>query len=150
MTLDCRENILVALNSTVLNISAECNSTIVLNDSEFEYSGDNLILFRGELQFNTSQGQPAICVNFTQNGTINVTTRTYIYPPGYNYITYVCCSLSIIGCCLVMLTFCVFKDMRTLPMSWLSSLQAKQAISRNFAKLLQYFSTSFSLPNSCG
>ena len=100
------------------NSSANCNSTIALNDSEFEYAGDNMVLFRGELeeiQFNTSQGQPVICVNFTQNGTVNATKIIHIYPIGHDYITYVGCSLSIIGCCLVILTFSLFKDMRTLP-----------------------------------
>ena len=109
---ECRKNEILA------NSSANCNSTIALNDSEFEYAGDNMVLFRGELeeiQFNTSQGQPVICVNFTQNGTVNATRIIHIYPIGYDYITYVGCGLSIIGCCLVILTFCLFKDLRTLP-----------------------------------
>ena len=112
----CREEI---DNFTAsLNITVDCESAIALNISEFEYAGDNTVLFRGELkyiQFNTSQGQPVICVNFTQNGTVNATRRIYIYPIGYDYITYVGCSLSIIGCCLVILTFCLFKDLQTLP-----------------------------------
>ena len=116
----CREEFQTNIDNFTasLNITVDCESTIALNDSEFEYAGDNTVLFHGELkeiQFNTSQGQPVICVNFTQNGTVNATRRIYIYPIGYDYITYVGCSLSIIGCCLVILTFCLFKDLRTLP-----------------------------------
>ena len=117
---NCREEFQTNVDNFTasLNITVDCESTIALNDSEFEYAGDNMVLFRGELkeiQFNTSQGQPVICVNFTQNGTVSATRTIYIYPIGYDYITYVGCSLSIIGCCLVILTFCLFKDLRTLP-----------------------------------
>ena len=116
----CRDANIVG-NSSVkfqndsINSSSDCNVTIALSDGEFEYTEDNTVLFRGEvleIQSNTSDGKPVICVNFTQNGT---RARLYTYPPGYDIITFVGCSLSCVGCCLVLVTFCLFKELRTLP-----------------------------------
>ena len=116
----CRDADIVG-NSSVkfqndsINSSSDCNVTIALSDGEFEYTEDNTVLFRGEvleIQSNTSDGKPVICVNFTQNGT---RARLYTYPPGYDIITFVGCSLSCVGCCLVLVTFCLFKELRTLP-----------------------------------
>lgn len=104
-------------NNLNLTLTCNCTSLIALNESEFTFAGNNTVVFNGEvfsIQFNTSVGQPVICVNWTQNGTIVTVRSFYVYPVGYDIVTYVGCSLSCIGCCLVLLTFCLFKDLRTL------------------------------------
>ena len=62
-------------NGTVktLNLSCDCDVLLALNESEFIYAGDNIVKFNGaplEIQLNTSTGQPVVCSNFSQNGTI--------------------------------------------------------------------------------
>ena len=63
-------------------------------------------------------------MNFTQNGTLshNITVFYYSYPltltytmTYVTYVTYVCCSLSVVGCVLVLLTYSLFRELRTLP-----------------------------------
>ena len=100
------------------NNGCENGTLIALNESEFEFIGDNVVIFNGELlevQLNTTEGLPVVCVNFSENGTIIITRKAYSYPIGYDYITYVGCSLSLVGCFLVLLSFCLFKELRTLP-----------------------------------
>ena len=99
--------------------------SIALNDSEYEYAGDNTVLFRGEtleVQLNTSDGRPVVCVDFTQNGTKSLLRRMSIYPPGYEIITFSGCGLSLIGCFIVLLTFSLFKELRTLPSKLLMNI----------------------------
>ena len=88
--------------------------TIALNDSEFEYFGENMVLFRGEIleiQSNTSEGKPEVCTNFTRNGEAGVVN----YPRGYDEITFIGCGASFASCCLVLITFSLFKELRTFP-----------------------------------
>ena len=95
------------------------NRFIVLRESEFELLDNDTLLFRNEafeiVGYNDSS--PIICSNFTQNGTIsqNMTVFNYSYPPIFSVLTYVCCSLSVVGCILVLLTYSLFKELRTLP-----------------------------------
>ena len=60
---------------------------------------------------------PIICSNFTQNGTVPQYVRVFnsFYPPILSVLTYVCCSLSIVGCAAVLLTYSLFRELRTLP-----------------------------------
>ena len=77
------------------------------------------LLFRNDtfeiVAYNGSS--PIICSNFTQNGTTqrNMTMFYYSYPPTLSVLTYVCCSLSIVGCAAILLTYSLFKELRTLP-----------------------------------
>ena len=52
-----------------------------------------------------------------QNGTLshNITVFYYSYPLAFSVLTYVCCSLSVVGCVLVLLTYSLFRELRTLP-----------------------------------
>ena len=100
-----------------LSLSCDCESLVVLNASEFEYVDENTVSFNGltlEVQLNTSQGLPVVCANFSQNGTV-IGESSVVYAAGYDIITYTGGSLSVIGCSLLLLTFFLFKDLRTFP-----------------------------------
>ncbi len=100
-----------------LNLTCDCDTLVALNETEFEFaeSESNKVIFNGkvlEIELNTSEEQPVICVNFTKNGTVY--TTVFIYPLAYDIIAYVGSSLSLIGCALVLSTFILFKELRTL------------------------------------
>ena len=92
---------------------------IVLHESEFELLANDTLLFgNGTFEIVGHNGSsPIICSNFTQNGTLpqNMTVFYYSYPLAFSVLTYVCCSLSIVGCAAVLLTYSLFKKLRTLP-----------------------------------
>ena len=90
----------------------ECNAS--MDESTFDYYVNNTVLFEEEaykIVLNATQGHPVICV---QNKSV---LSRYAYPAGYDIITYVGSSLSMIGCVLILLTICLFKNLRTLPSS---------------------------------
>ena len=90
-----------------LSVSCNCEHLIALNGNNFEYVDEYTVLFNGqhfEVQLNTSEGLPVICNNFS----LEVPTIfAIIICFGY--------SLSIIGCILVLLTICLFKELCTFP-----------------------------------
>ena len=100
-------------------------SLLSLNDSQqYKYLGNNSILLDGEVReivYNDS-GTLFVCVE--QNGTIpvNITVTFFSYPTGYFILTYVGCSLSFIGAVLILLTYSLFKELRTLPGKLLMNL----------------------------
>ena len=101
---------------------SECNESLIeLNETDsFQYIGDNSVLFANqvlEVEFNTSRGFPVVCINFTVNGTelVNVTITVFRYPEAYFILTYIGCSLSVIACVLLLVTYGLFKELRTLP-----------------------------------
>ena len=107
------------LNST--NASSCLEKLIALTDpAAFEYVSTDMLLYNDKVytvEFNTSNGTPVICVNFSTNGTI-VTTIDFLpfdFPLEYSILAYMGCSLSVIGCILILLTYSLFKELRTLP-----------------------------------
>ena len=96
-----------------------CEGLIVLQESEFELLDNDTLLFHNDtfeiMGYNDSS--PIICSNFTQNGTVpqHLTMFDYSYPPILSILTYVCCSLSVVGCVVVLLTYSLFRELRTLP-----------------------------------
>ena len=92
---------------------------IELNETDlFQYVGEDTVLFADqvlEVEFNTSRGFPVVCVNFTRNGTVNMTITIFRYPEAYFVLTYIGCSLSVIACVLLLVTYGLFKELRTLP-----------------------------------
>ena len=101
---------------------SECNESLIeLNETDsFQYIGENSVLFANqvlEVEFNTSRGFPVVCINFTENGTelVNVTITIFRYPEAYFVLTYIGCSLSVIACVLLLVTYGLFKELRTLP-----------------------------------
>ena len=125
-----------AIVDTFVGLSNSTNSSLCdgaplhLEETEFELLPDNTTLrFRGEIYdiigyINNSL--PIICTDFTQNGTreINVTITSYSYPAAFSIVTYIGCSLSVIGCAFVLLTYSIFKELRTLPGKILMNLAA--------------------------
>ena len=105
-------------NSTWSNCSGEL---IALTDpTAFEFISTDVLIYNEELytvEFSTSNGTPIVCVNFTINGTIvsTVNVLTFTYPAEYLILTYIGCPLSVIGCILILLTYSLFKELRTLP-----------------------------------
>ena len=116
------------LNST--NPSLCDGALLDLEETEFELLTDNKTLqFHGEIYDiigYSNNSLPIICTNFTQNGTreINVTITTYSYPAAFSIVTYIGCSLSVIGCAFVLLTYSIFKELQTLPGKILMNLAA--------------------------
>ena len=111
-----------------ITVSLDCPtdlSLLSLNDSQqYKYLGNSSILLDGEVReivFNDS-GTLFVCVE--QNGTIlgNITVTFFSYPTGYFILTYVGCSLSFIGAILILLTYTLFKELRTLPGKLLMNL----------------------------
>ena len=98
---------------------------IALNESDYQLIGNDTVRFNGAtvevvrwiLTNNGSLTQPVICTNFSQNGTteVNDTILYFNYPAGYFILTYIGCSLSVIGTILILLTYGLFKKVRTLP-----------------------------------
>ena len=92
---------------------------IVLQESEFELVDNDTLLFRNVTYeiLGYIDDLPIVCSNFKQNGTSieQVTVVNYSYPPIFSILTYVGCSFSIVGCVLVLLTYSLFKELRTLP-----------------------------------
>ena len=103
----------------------DCPSELVLiSDNDFTRLTNDTILVHGMefevLEYN-DEGKPLIC---PRNATIteNLIRSLFAYPPGYLELTYVGCSLSAIGCILILITYGFFKDLRTLPTKILMNL----------------------------
>ena len=80
----------------------------------------DMLLYNEEqhtVEYNMSNGDPVICVNFSTNGTEpnNINIFGLQYPEAYIILSYVGCPLSVIGCILILLTYSIFKELRTLP-----------------------------------
>ena len=104
------------------NTNTSCSEKLIaLTDpTAFEYVSTDMLLYNDELytvEFNTSNGTPVICANFSINGTIVTTINffTFDYPAAYTILTYIGFPLSVIGCILILLTYSLFKELRTLP-----------------------------------
>ena len=116
----CRQTICPAVYATrreSCGIAMCDEGLIVLRESEFELLDNDTLLFRNDtfdiLGYNGSS--PIICSNFSQNGTVQQNMTLYSYPPTFTVLTYVGCSLSVVGCLVVLLTYSLFRELRTLP-----------------------------------
>ena len=94
---------------------------IALNHStSYVFVNADILLYNEELytvEYNMSNGDPVICVNFSTNGTEpnNINNFGLPYPEAYKILSNVGCPLSVIGCILILLTYSIFKELRTLP-----------------------------------
>lgn len=70
------------------------------------------------------EGNPVICANLSVNGTAtrNVTEEFFKYPKSYFILTYIGCSLSLVGVTIILLTLALFKELRTMTTIILSNL----------------------------
>ena len=129
---------------------------IALEDSEFTYVDDSEVVFRGEATvviFWTATGRPVVCSNFEQNGTIfinittNVTTLQFVFPKGFAIASYIGCSLSVAASFFLLVTYSLFKELRTLPSLLLMSLSLAFLVG-DLLILLGSFLVSISLVQS--
>ena len=94
----------------------------MLHGSEFELLDNDTLLFRYEV-FEIAgyiDSLPIICSNVSQNGTV----QQIYYPPFFSVLTYVAWSFSVVGCVMVLVTYALFKELRTLPGQILMNLVA--------------------------
>ena len=103
--LDCPTE-LVALNETEFTLLT--NETILVDGEEMEILGYS------------ADGLPLVCPDNVT--TVQVNTTIFSYPAGYLELTYVGCSLSVIGSALVLITYSLFKELRSLPSKILMNL----------------------------
>ena len=95
-------------------------TTIALDPEEYEDLGNSSVLFRGEVTLIVgydATGRPLVCVNFNRTGMV-VTSNNFTfvsYPAGFTELTYIGSSLSIIASILILITYSIFKELRTLP-----------------------------------
>ena len=107
----------VCVNDSFIGDSIHCPiGFVALNKSEFTRLSNNTILFKGEtyavIKFDAVE-RAIICP--PNQTTVLRNSTTYSYPVGYFILTYIGCSLSVVGCALVLLTYGLFKSLRTLP-----------------------------------
>ena len=59
--------------------------------------------------------RPLICTDLAQNFTVNrtVTENSFVYPLAFDILTYIGLSIDFVSCCLIFLTFFLFKELRT-------------------------------------
>ena len=103
----------------------DCPTELVpLNDTEFTQLSNNTVqLVDGEVKDilgYSEDGQPLICPDNTT--TIEVNSTLFSYPAGFLELTYIGCSLSVIGSSMVLITYGLFKELRTLPSKILMNL----------------------------
>jgi len=140
-------------NETTVSLDCPAGERLLsLNDSQlYEDLGNNSVLFDGEvveIMFNDS-GTLFVCVE--QNGTIevNITVTHFSYPTGYFILTYIGCSLSVIGTFLILLTYGLFKDLRSLPSKLLMNLAATILMSSLFILIGGPITAAFPNVNLC-
>ena len=120
---DTQRRLCPILVSNTSNGTIICNGyPLVLKESMFRFIDNNTVIFNGEyfniIDYNNSM--PIICIN-----EILLSNRaTFFYPIVFLVLTYVCCSLSAIGCAFVLLTYSLFKELRVLPGRILMNLTA--------------------------
>ena len=66
------------------------------------------------------EGNPVICANRT--ATRNITERLHTFPESYFILTYIGCSISLVGVTIILLTLALFKELRTMTTIILSNL----------------------------
>ena len=97
--------------------------TVALNDAEFTYLNNNTVIVNG-IEINvlsySEKGQPLIC---PENVTIVAVNNTICsYRVGFLELTYIGCSLSVIGSALVLITYGLFRELQTFPSKVLMNL----------------------------
>ena len=115
------------------NYTINC-TTIALNATEYTAINDSFVLFREEVTDvigYDANGRPIVCVGFNRSGevTSNITVTRVSYPVGFIELTYIGSSLSIIASTLILITYSIFKELRTLPSKLLMNLAAAFLIS---------------------
>ena len=113
-------------SSTPSNISCPGALIQLTEDDNFTFLDNSSVVY-SDTVYNVLQltdGCPVICVNFSTNGTktLNETLTFYSYPTAYFVLTYIGCSLSLIGVAIILLSLALFKDLRTLTTAILANI----------------------------
>ena len=94
-----------------------CPTALVpLNQTEFTDLGNGTILYEGitaEVMFYDEHGRPLLCPNTITSTELSVHLLAAL--PGLQELTYIGCSLSILGTVMVLITYTLFSELRTLP-----------------------------------
>lgn len=101
----------------------DCPTELVpLNDTEFTFLSNTTVLVDKMVRevLGYKDGQPLICPDNII--TVQINNTVFSYPVGFLELTYVGCSLSVIGSALVLITYGLFKELRSLPSKILMNL----------------------------
>ena len=121
--------IIPPLNCTNNNVTTvNCTSLVPLNSSEYQTTNNSCtLLYRGkEVDIITLDEleRPVVCTNFTRKGMIKENVTRIETPLPFIIITYITTSISIVGSIAILLTYTIFKQLRTLPSKILMNLAA--------------------------
>ena len=132
-------------NMTTVN----CTSLVALNSSEYQTTNNSCtLLYRGkevDIITHDELDRPVICTNFTREGMVEENGTRIETPLPFIIITYITTSISIVGSIAILLTYTIFKQLRTLPSKILMNLAAA-FLAGDFIILL--YDVSASLSNS--
>ena len=117
-------------NSTSNNTDnplTNCTSPIALNSTEYELVDNQTLRYRGELVDIITYdhlNRPVICTNFSNTGKRHYIVYRLVYPAAFAELSYIGTSISILGSIAILLTYSLFKELRTLPSMILMNLAA--------------------------
>ena len=110
-----------------ITVTINCTAPIALNSSEYEPVDNHTILYQGmtvNIVTRDHLGRPVICTNFTNSGE-EQKNKTLTKPPiAYAVLTYIGTSVSILGSLAILITYSIFKELRSLPTKILMNLAA--------------------------
>ena len=123
----------------------------VLNDTDYTKLGNDTVLLNEEVfdVIGNLEGNPVVCLSPNGSVTVNVTVLYYSYPTGYFLLTNIGCSLSVVGSFLILLTYILFKELRTLPSKILMNLAAAIIVSNLFILIGGPITSRFPSKNLC-
>ena len=96
---------------------------VVVNATEFTRLTNETVLVDSEVKAilgYSANGLPLICPDNVT--TVQMNTTIFSYPVGYLELTYIGCSLSVVGSALVLITYSLFKELCSLPSKILMNL----------------------------
>ena len=113
--------------------SFNCSLTLIaLNSTEYERVDNHTILYQGrpvKIVTRDHLDRPVICINLTNNGTLLVNGTRLATPLAFVVLTYIGSSLSILGSTAILLTYSIFRELRSLPSMILMNLAAAFLVS---------------------
>ena len=113
--------------------SFNCTLTLIaLNSSEYVRVDNHTILYQDrpfKVVTRDHLDRPVICINLTNNGTRLVNATTVVTPLAFIVLTYIGSSLSILGSIAILLTYSIFRELRSLPSKILMNLATALLVS---------------------
>ena len=125
-------------NSSCAASNTTCSVGLIqlTREDEFQIVDNCTVVFlnRTYLVYYYEGDDPVICADLERNGTVfqNVTDRFYNYPRAYFVLTYVGCSLSLLGAVIILVTIALFKEIRSLSMMILANIASTILVSTLF------------------